>query len=111
MWFSKKVELGPICDQALVDRGLCDICHDCVSEHRDYGPPGPLPNSWHRTVFLLPAVLLLGRVMGYKPPHAQDKRVLSLGLLALFLTFAHDRIASTRLFDWHASAEPYGCLC
>jgi hypothetical protein len=45
--------------------------------------------------------------MGYKPPHAQDKRVLSLGLLALFLTFAHDRIASTRLFDRHADTEPY----
>jgi Stage II sporulation protein E (SpoIIE) len=29
-------------------------------------------------------------------------------LLALFLTFAHDRIASTRLFDWHADTEPYG---
>jgi sigma-B regulation protein RsbU (phosphoserine phosphatase) len=56
----------------------------------------------------LPAILLLGRLMGYKPPHAQDQGVLSLGLLALFLTFAHDRIASTRLFDWHASTEPYG---
>jgi sigma-B regulation protein RsbU (phosphoserine phosphatase) len=47
-------------------------------------------------------------VLGYKPPHAQDKGVLSLGLIALFLTFAHDRIASTRFFDWHADTEPYG---
>jgi hypothetical protein len=38
----------------------------------------------------------------------QDQGVLSVGLLALFLTFAHDRIASTRLFNWHADTEPYG---
>src|SRR5260370_13944107 len=72
------------------------------------GRPDLFPTAGIGTVFLLPAVLLLGRVMGYKPPHAQDKGVLSLGLLALFLTFAHDRIASTRLFDWHADTEPYG---
>jgi sigma-B regulation protein RsbU (phosphoserine phosphatase) len=72
------------------------------------GRPDLFPTAGIGTVFLLPAVLLLGRVMGYKPPHAQDKGVLSLGLLALFLTFAHDRIASTRWFDWHADTEPYG---
>jgi phosphoserine phosphatase RsbU/P len=38
----------------------------------------------------------------------QDQGVLFLGLVALFVTFAHDRIASTRLFDWHAEIEPYG---
>jgi len=38
----------------------------------------------------------------------QDRYVLSFGLLALFLTFAHDRIASTRLVDWRADTEPYG---
>ena len=70
--------------------------------------PDLLPTAGIGTVFLLPAILLLGRLMGYKPPHVQDQGVLSLGLLALFLTFAHDRIASTRLFDWHADAEPYG---
>jgi sigma-B regulation protein RsbU (phosphoserine phosphatase) len=72
------------------------------------GRPDLFPTAGIGTVFLLPAVLLLGRVVGYKPPHAQDKGVLSLGLIALFLTFAHDRIASTRLFDWHADTEPYG---
>jgi phosphoserine phosphatase RsbU/P len=72
------------------------------------GRPDLYPTAGIGTVFLLPAVLLLGHVMGYKLPHAQDKGVLSLGLLALFLTFAHDRIASTRLFDWHADTEPYG---
>jgi phosphoserine phosphatase RsbU/P len=72
------------------------------------GRPDLFPTAGIGTVFLLPAVLLLGRMVGYKPPHTQDKGVLSLGLIALFLTFAHDRIASTRLFDWHADTEPYG---
>lgn len=75
-----------------------------VIQHR----PNLLPTAGIGTVFLLPAILLLGRLMGYKPPHVQDQYVLSSGLLGLFLTFAHDRIASTRLFDWHANTEPYG---
>ena len=70
--------------------------------------PDLLPTAGIGTVFLLPAILLLGRLMGYKPPQVQDQGVLSLGLFALFLTFAHDRIASTRLFDWHEETEPYG---
>jgi sigma-B regulation protein RsbU (phosphoserine phosphatase) len=70
--------------------------------------PDLTPAAGIGIVFLLPGILLLGRLMGYMPPHVQDQSVLSLGLLALFLTFAHDRIASTRLFDWHADTEPYG---
>ncbi len=70
--------------------------------------PDLFPTAGIGTVFLLPAILLLGRLMGYKPPHVQDQGILSLGLFALFLTFAHDRIASTRLVDWHADTEPYG---
>jgi len=70
--------------------------------------PDLLPTAGIGTVFLLPAILLLGHLMGYKPPQAQDQGVLFLGLLALFLSFAHDRIASTRLFDWRANIEPYG---
>jgi len=70
--------------------------------------PELLPTAGIGLVILLPGILLLGHVMGYTPPHLQDRGVLSLGLLALFLTFAHDRIASTRLFDWHANTEPYG---
>jgi phosphoserine phosphatase RsbU/P len=70
--------------------------------------PNLVPTAGIGTVFLVPAILLLGRLMGYKPPHVEDRGVLSLGLLALFLTFSHDRIASTRLFDWHADTEPYG---
>jgi sigma-B regulation protein RsbU (phosphoserine phosphatase) len=70
--------------------------------------PNLVPTAGIGAVFLLPAILLLGRLMGYSRPHVQDQGVLSVGLLALFLTFAHDRIASTRLFNWHADTEPYG---
>ena len=38
----------------------------------------------------------------------QDQGVLSFGMLALFLTFAQNRFASTGLFDWNTDAEPYG---
>jgi sigma-B regulation protein RsbU (phosphoserine phosphatase) len=72
--------------------------------------PDLVPTAGLGAVFFLPAILLLGRLMGYKPPHVEDQGIVSLGLLALFLTFAHDRIASTRLFNWHAATEPYGLL-
>jgi sigma-B regulation protein RsbU (phosphoserine phosphatase) len=70
--------------------------------------PDLLPAAGIGTVFLLPAILLLGSLMGYKSPQVQDQGILFLGLFALFLTFAHDRIASARLFGWHADTEPYG---
>ena len=75
------------------------------------GRPDLFPTAGIGTVFLLPAVLLLGRVMGYKPPHAQDKRVLSLGLLALFLVFAHDRIATHGCSTGTRILSHMGCSC
>jgi sigma-B regulation protein RsbU (phosphoserine phosphatase) len=70
--------------------------------------PDLLPAAGVGTVFLLPGVLLLGRLMGYSPPKVQDQGVLTFGMLALFLTFAQNRLASTGLLDWHTDAEPYG---
>lgn len=70
--------------------------------------PDLLPAAGVGTVFLLPGVLQLGRLMGYSPPRVQDQGVLSFGMLALFLTFAQNRFASTGLLDWHTDAEPYG---
>jgi phosphoserine phosphatase RsbU/P len=70
--------------------------------------PDLLPAAGVGTVFLLPGVLLLGRLMGYSPPKVQDQGVLSFGMLALFLTFAQNRFASTGLLDWHTDTEPYG---
>jgi sigma-B regulation protein RsbU (phosphoserine phosphatase) len=70
--------------------------------------PDLLPAAGIGTVFLLPGILLLGRLMGYVPLKVQDQGILTFGMLALFLTFAQNRVASTSLFDWHADTEPYG---
>jgi sigma-B regulation protein RsbU (phosphoserine phosphatase) len=70
--------------------------------------PRLVPTAGIGTVFLLPLILLLGRIAGYKPPRVEDQAVLSLGLLVLFLTFAHDRMANAGLLNWHAQIEPYG---
>jgi sigma-B regulation protein RsbU (phosphoserine phosphatase) len=70
--------------------------------------PDFVPAAGIGTVFLFPAILLLDRVMGYRPPPLPDRRALTVGLLALFLTFAHDRLASAGLFGWRAHVEPYG---
>lgn len=70
--------------------------------------PDLLPAAGIGTVFLLPVVLLLGRLNGYKPPRVPDQGVLSFGMLVLFLTFAQNRFASTGLFVWHTDTEPYG---
>lgn len=70
--------------------------------------PDLIPTAGIGIVFLLPIILLLGRLKGYVPPDLQDHGVLSLGLVVLFLTFAKDRIASTGLFAWRADTEPYG---
>jgi sigma-B regulation protein RsbU (phosphoserine phosphatase) len=70
--------------------------------------PDLVPTAGIGVVILVPAVLLLGRIMGYKPPQVEDRGVLTLGLVALFVTFAHDRIASAPGSPWHGETEPYG---
>jgi sigma-B regulation protein RsbU (phosphoserine phosphatase) len=70
--------------------------------------PDLLPAAGIGTVFLLPVILLAGRLMGYRPPHVPDRGILSLGMLTLFLTFSYDRIASARSLEWRVEAEPYG---
>jgi phosphoserine phosphatase RsbU/P len=70
--------------------------------------PDLFPAAGIGTVFLLPLIVLSGRIAGYQGPHIENRRVLSLGVLILFLTFSHDRFASAHLVSWRATAEPYG---
>jgi sigma-B regulation protein RsbU (phosphoserine phosphatase) len=70
--------------------------------------PDLVPAAGIGTVFLLPLILLLGRLLGYHSPRVGDQGVLSGGLLVLFLTFAYDRFASARSLEWRVEAEPYG---
>ncbi len=70
--------------------------------------PDLFPAAGIGTVFLLPLVVLLGWIAGYRRPRIEDQGVLSLGLLSLFLTFAHDRFVSAQLLNWRGQTEPYG---
>ena len=60
-------------------------------------------------VILVPVVLTLGRIAGYRPPPLANSRALFAGLLAFFCGFAVDRVRHTKFGDWQ-SAEPYGFL-
>jgi phosphoserine phosphatase RsbU/P len=70
--------------------------------------PDLVPAAGVGTVFLLPLILLWGRLLGYRRPRVEYQGVLAAGLLILFLTFAHDRFAKLGLVRSHADTEPYG---
>jgi sigma-B regulation protein RsbU (phosphoserine phosphatase) len=80
--------------------------------------PDLFPAAGIGTVFLLPLVLLLGRLRGYRLPRREDRRVLSFGLIILFLAFGYDRFARAQAVHWRAwlplalsvkePVEPYG---
>jgi sigma-B regulation protein RsbU (phosphoserine phosphatase) len=70
--------------------------------------PDLFPTAGIGSVFLLPLVVLLGRIKGYRLPQIENRGVVSVGLLILFLTFAHDRFVSAQLLNWHVQLEPYG---
>lgn len=62
--------------------------------------PDLFPAAGIGSVFLLPLVILLGRLKGYRLPLTEDRGVLSLGLIVLFLTFAIDRFARAQILSW-----------
>lgn len=70
--------------------------------------PNLFPAAGIGTVFLLPLIVLIGRIAGYQRRRIGDQGVLSFGLLILFLTFAHDRFVSAQLLNWRVQIEPYG---
>jgi sigma-B regulation protein RsbU (phosphoserine phosphatase) len=50
--------------------------------------PNLFPAAGIGTVFLLPLIVLVGRITGYRRRRIEGQRLLSFGLLILFLTFA-----------------------
>ncbi len=70
--------------------------------------PDLFPAAGIGTVFLLPLIVLSGRLAGYRGPQIENHRALSFGVLILFLTFAHDRFVGANLVKWHVITEPYG---
>jgi phosphoserine phosphatase RsbU/P len=70
--------------------------------------PVLFPAAGIGTVFLLPLIILSGRLAGYQGPRIENQGALSFGVLILFLTFAHDRFVSAQLLNWRELTEPYG---
>ena len=80
--------------------------------------PDLFPAAGIGTVFLLPLVILLGWLNGYRLPRTEDRGVLSFALIILFLTFAYDRFVRAQMLYWRAweplspsvkePIEPYG---
>ena len=72
--------------------------------------PEAVPSPSTGLVFLVPAMLILGRIAGYRSPNLPDRRVLFGGLLLFFLAFARDHLLNARQRLWHPGFEPYGFL-
>ena len=80
--------------------------------------PDLFPTAGIGTVFLLPLIILLGRLTGYRLPSTEDRGVLSFGLVVLFLAFAYDRFVRAQILSWRVwgslstsaneQLEPYG---
>ena len=67
-------------------------------------PPGTV------LIILVPLVLVVGYLAGYRPPALPHRRILFAGMIAFFCAFSTDRLLRRQVGDWHAGVEPYGFL-
>ena len=70
--------------------------------------PESIPSPGTGLVILIPAVLILGRIAGYRSPPLPNQRVLFGGLLLFFLAFSCDHLRNARGGVWRPGLEPYG---
>lgn len=61
-------------------------------------------------VIMVPVILAMGRLAGYRPPSLPNSRVLFTGLIVFFVAFSIDRVLHTEMENWHTGLEPYGFL-
>jgi len=88
----------------------CALAAVAISGVGYQGPLKLVPTPGTVLVVMVPVVLALGRLAGYRPPLLPNSRVLFAGLLAFFCAFSFDRLLHTRLGNWHSGVEPYGFL-
>jgi sigma-B regulation protein RsbU (phosphoserine phosphatase) len=67
-------------------------------------PPGTV------LIVLVPAVLAVGRLTGYRSKPLPERWILSAGGLAFFIAFSVDRMQRVQFDSPHAGVEPYGFL-
>jgi sigma-B regulation protein RsbU (phosphoserine phosphatase) len=67
-------------------------------------PPGTV------LVIMVPIVLAMGHLAGYKPPPLPHRRILFAGMIAFFCAFSTDRLLHRQVGNWHTGVEPYGFL-
>ena len=61
-------------------------------------------------VIMVPVVLAVGYLGGYKAPPLPHKRILFAGMIAFFCAFSTDRLLHRQVGNWHTGVEPYGFL-
>jgi sigma-B regulation protein RsbU (phosphoserine phosphatase) len=67
-------------------------------------PPGTV------LIILVPVVLAVGYLAGYRPPVMPHRRMLFAGMISFFCAFSTDRLLRRQVGDWHTGVEPYGFL-
>lgn len=72
--------------------------------------PELIPSPGTGLVILVPAVLISGRIEGYRSPLLPHQNILFGGLLVFFLAFSCDHLLNARRGMWHPGLEPYGFL-
>jgi phosphoserine phosphatase RsbU/P len=72
--------------------------------------PDFLPAPGTGMVLLVPVMLLVGYLAGYRAPPLAHARVLFWGVLIFFLAFSCDHLVNLRAGRWHAGVQPYGFL-
>ncbi len=69
-------------------------------------PLGIAPPPGAVLVIMVPAILMIGRLSGYRPPTLPNISILFVGLIVFFATF--DRVLHTELKNRHTGIAPYG---
>jgi phosphoserine phosphatase RsbU/P len=75
-----------------------------------HNQPEFIPAPGTGMVLLVPLMLLIGYIAGYRPPPVRHARVLAWGVTIFFLTFSRDHLVNLRDNSWHPGLQPYGFL-